>query len=323
MEDAYEIGIRLVLENGVSSGIAALKDDLAAYDRALMMTTGRLRTLSQASDGAGIGAGLAASAGAGAAGPAVHSPARGDETTIPDAEAGRRREAPVPATPQALSRPPQAITAAAPAMPRTSLAGRVAGSQEGAQRSPVAPAQAPRASVEARRGATPQGRGQAPIPAAATMITVSPPSYARYAPAFPTGQPPAVVAPETPEGTDSRPVSMPAPDQREVRRAPLVVREPFRPPAWDVVPPSSPATTSSAQASAGVASAPAALAMPAVPVAAAASTGPAQGDVFLDGARVGRWMSDRLARDVDRPQSGVTGFDPRLGAAWPGSLHGT
>jgi hypothetical protein len=45
--------------------------------------------------------------------------------------------------------------------------------------------------------------------------------------------------------------------------------------------------------------------------------------VFLDGARVGRWMSDRLARDVDRPQSGMTGFDPRLGPAWPGSLHGT
>ena len=46
MDDAYEIGIRLVLENGVSSGIAALKDDLAAYDRALTATTVRLRTLS-------------------------------------------------------------------------------------------------------------------------------------------------------------------------------------------------------------------------------------------------------------------------------------
>jgi hypothetical protein len=323
MEDAYEIGIRLVLENGVSSGIAALKDDLAAYDRALMVTAGRLRTLSQASDGAGIKAGLAAPAGAGTAGPAARSLARGEEPATPDAEAGPRREPPVPATPPVPSRPPQAIMAAAPAMPRVSLAGRVAGPLEGALRSPVAPEQPPRAAVEACQGATPPGRGQAPIPAAVTMIAVSPPSYARYAPAFPTGQPPAVAAPEAPEGRDSRPVSMPAPDQREVRRAPLAARELFRPTTWDAVPPSAPATASGAQVSAGSASAPTALAMPAAPVAAAASTGPTQGDVFLDGTRVGRWMSGRLARDVDRPQSGVTGFDPRLGPAWPGSLHGT
>ncbi len=312
MEDAYEIGIRLVLENGVSSGIAALKDDLATYDRALMMTTGRLRTLSQASDGAGIGAGLAASAGTGVVGPAAHSLAGGDEMAPPDGEAGRRRETPVPTTPSAASRSPQAIVA-------PSLAGRVGGPLERTLRSTVAPEQPPRAAVEARQSAT--GRGQAP--AAVTMISVSPPSYARYAPAYPTGQPPAMAAPETPAGLDSGPVPAPVPEQREVRRVPLAVREMFRPPAWGVVPPRAPATASGTQAPAGSVSAPAALAMPAVPAAAAASTGPTQGDVFLDGTRVGRWMSDRLARDADRPQSGVTGFDPRLGPAWPGSLHGT
>jgi hypothetical protein len=323
MDDAYEIGIRLVLENGVSSGIAALKDDLAAYDRALMVTTGRLRILSQASAGAGIGGGLVAPASASAAGPAGHSLAGGSETVPPDAEAERRRETPAPATLPAASRPPQTIMTAAPAMPRVSLVGRVAGPLEGALRAPVAPEQPTRAAVEARQGTTPPARAQASIPAAVTMIAVSPPSYARYAPALPAGQPPAVAAPERPQGLDSRPISMPAPDQREIRQAPLAVREPFRPPAWDTVPPNAPTTASGAQVPAWSASAPAAPTVPAAPAAPAASTGPAQGDVFLDGTRVGRWMSDRLARDVDRPQSGVTGFDPRLGPAWPGSLHGT
>jgi len=216
----------------------------------------------------------------------------------------------MPATPPAAFRPLQAIMAVAPAMPRMSLAGRVAGPLEKALRSPVAPEQPARVVVEARQGAMPPGRGQASAPAVVTVKAVSPPSYARYAPASPASQLPAVAVPETPEGPDSRSVSMPAQDQRETRRAPLVVREPFRPPAWEAVPPRAPTTASDAQ-------------MPAAPVAAATSTGPAQGDVFLDGARVGRWMSDRLARDVDRPQSGMTGFDPRLGPAWPGSLHGT
>jgi hypothetical protein len=61
----------------------------------------------------------------------------------------------------------------------------------------------------------------------------------------------------------------------------------------------------------------------AAPVASPASTGPVQGDVYLDGARVGHWLSDQLAREANRPQTGVTGFDSRLGLAWPGSMHGT
>jgi hypothetical protein len=307
MDDAYEIGIRLVLENGVSSGIAALKDDLAAYDRALTATTGRLRTLSQAAGGTGIGHGLAAPTSAGVAVPTEHNLATDGEMVPLDAGAGRRQEVPVPATSPAVFRPPQVTIAAAPALPRVSLAGLVGGPLEAALRSPVAPEQPVRAAVEARQDATSLGPGQVSAPATVTVMAMSPPGYARYAPAFPASQPPAVVAPEMPEGSDGRLVSMPVPDQREARQAPPVARELFRSSAWEAVP-SEP---------------PAALAMPAAPVATASSTGPVQGDVFLDGTRVGRWMSDRLARDVDRPQSGVTGFDPRLGPARPGSLHGT
>jgi hypothetical protein len=50
--------------------------------------------------------------------------------------------------------------------------------------------------------------------------------------------------------------------------------------------------------------------------------GPTHGDVFLDGARVGSWMADQLARAAARPQSGATGVDPALTPGWPGSLQG-
>ena len=53
-----------------------------------------------------------------------------------------------------------------------------------------------------------------------------------------------------------------------------------------------------------------------------AAGGPVGGDVFLDGTRVGTWVTDHLAREAGRPQSGGTSFDPRLTPAWPGTLQG-
>jgi hypothetical protein len=41
--------------------------------------------------------------------------------------------------------------------------------------------------------------------------------------------------------------------------------------------------------------------------------------VFLDGTLLGHWLSDHLARETARPQTGSTGFDPRLSAIWPGA----
>ena len=40
------------------------------------------------------------------------------------------------------------------------------------------------------------------------------------------------------------------------------------------------------------------------------------GDVFLDGARVGRWMARSLGREAARPPAAGTAFDPRLTPAW-------
>lgn len=50
--------------------------------------------------------------------------------------------------------------------------------------------------------------------------------------------------------------------------------------------------------------------------------GPPGGDVFLDGVRVGRWMGQHLAGAAVRPQSGASGFDPRLSPGFPGTLQG-
>ena len=52
------------------------------------------------------------------------------------------------------------------------------------------------------------------------------------------------------------------------------------------------------------------------------AAGPTHGDVFLDGTRVGHWMSEALARAVGGPARGSTAFDPRMGPRWPGALQG-
>ena len=57
-------------------------------------------------------------------------------------------------------------------------------------------------------------------------------------------------------------------------------------------------------------------AAPAAPPAQPASDRPTGGDVYLDGALVGRWLADHLARESTRPPAGPTGFDTRLTPPW-------
>ena len=52
------------------------------------------------------------------------------------------------------------------------------------------------------------------------------------------------------------------------------------------------------------------------------SGGPTQGDVYLDGALVGRWMARTLAAEAGRPASGGTAFDPRRNAFPAGAMIG-
>ncbi|MDE2197916.1 MAG: hypothetical protein KGJ41_02750 [Rhodospirillales bacterium] len=50
---------------------------------------------------------------------------------------------------------------------------------------------------------------------------------------------------------------------------------------------------------------------------------PMRGDVYLDGALVGRWVEQHLTRAIGRPQNGSTAFDARMTPVWPGSLQGS
>lgn len=310
MEDAYEIGIRLVLENGVSAGMASLQGDLAAYDRALAITTGRVSALLDAAHELKTPASPDRAALV-TRGPVAEKSGGGDR----DDE--RAQKAPVQAkmtpslavegligtAPELIAPRPVMIEVAADkttAWPRLPLASEV-------------PSRPPVAEVQ-------DSKSPVPLPVVVPTFAVSPSRFARYAPAFPMG-PALVEVPPTEPGSGTK-LILPVIENGGQQKS-HVVGELLSSSGWDGPPSSAEPAAMSVQAPIRPAPAPQALTTSAAPVAATLSSTPMQGDVYLDGSRVGRWMSDQLAREVSGPQAGITGFDPRLGPAWPGSLHGT
>jgi hypothetical protein len=57
----------------------------------------------------------------------------------------------------------------------------------------------------------------------------------------------------------------------------------------------------------------------AIPPTTQPQSAPLQGEIYLDGSRLGRWMTDRLARAAELPRAAMTGFDPRMTPTWPGA----
>jgi len=174
MEDAYVIGIRLVLENGVSAGIASLQDDLAAYDRALGATGARLRDLT--------GAGHALAAPVSAHGTDVARQGR-DADAATDGPAGEMARHDDPAArspamppPVATKSPPNPIARAA--MSWVAAPPDRSGPPERRTPAVVAPGQSGRVAEPMPGPAGPEPGQAAP---AVTVLTVSPPHYARYA----------------------------------------------------------------------------------------------------------------------------------------------
>ena len=312
MEKAYEIGIRLVLENGVSAGIASLQDELAAYDRALAATTGRVSTVVNAASKlkTPVSPDLARSLTTGFATVEKSGATASDE--------GRILKAPTQAkmTPLSTVAGQPARTTPTPLTPRAVMVEVTANSPTAAVRLPKVPEVPGRAPVFEILDSKLQTR----VPAAAPTVTVPPSRFARYAPAFPAGQAPIEVLP-TEQGTKLNSI-LPTKEGSGQQKSQATREAPFSS-GWDGPPPTAVPAPMSVQAPVCPAPAAQALTTPAAPVAATLSSTPMQGDVYLDGARVGRWMSDQLAREADGPQAGITGFDPRLGPAWPGSLHGT
>ena len=106
-----------------------------------------------------------------------------------------------------------------------------------------------------------------------------------------------------------------APSSSLVQFLPLAPTTSSVPISGKVVSPSSDATPNAAQSETHVRQSFA----PQTPPPAAGSQG---GDVYLDGERLGHWVTSHLAREANRPSFGPAGFDPSLSITWPGASQG-
>lgn len=354
MIEAYEIGIKLALQDGVSEGIAAIRRDLGSLDQAIAQTALRLDQLQR------IGA-QALTASRDQPGQAVPS-------------LSARRPA-LPVTPSPLVEPepmaaPVGVQAATPAqspLPRhpaepavVVAASRAAAGEPGL----VPPAAMPRPDAAAPAVATRltpimvDAARPSSVPPLPEQPTFTPPTGAVVMASSPVAAMPRLTTPilQTPddwtqkgerprEPTSARPAGLLS-SIPEVATAPP--RQPFVEPAQRdrvrrighrhsetrevgmrdsapavVVPAARVATVPAKMptfVSATPSMAPQASSSYAPPAASSqVKETSMRGDVFLDGARVGRWMSEQMAREAGRPNTGPTGFDPRRSPAWPGA----
>ncbi len=401
MEDAYVIGIRLALENGVSVGLAVIRQDLATVDQAIAATTAglaRLRQLAEATTSA-------AAADLQRLSRPVEPRRRLAEPASPPSTTGLDPQRPDPRPVQSAA-PSTTIVQVLPAAPPA--AGREAGRDRDERRTLASPPTPPGQYSPIPPVAP--GPAAAPQAPAAPVIRIAPQSP-QAAPVAPTldkpqakGTPfsdlPRPIAPARATDGPAAPYPVRAPAARALAGfAPAIARPPPRPsetqrapsvaavridptaagksvPAAQAAPSAGPPAAprlhtqiehhrriagkeergGERQARANPASppthaafapnlaAPAAFAGPqraapsspaafapqaasqfpaaAPPPASAHAAGPSQGDVILDGTRVGRWFSDRLAKEAGRAPAGSTAYDPRMGIAWPGALQG-
>ncbi len=345
MTEAYEIGITLALQNGVSDGIAVIRRDLATLDRAIAATSANLAHLHQAETSPPRAPAL----------PPKPSPG-------PSPQAGEPVITSIPAKPQFIAgQPATEPTKGPPSSPAPTVTFDLA--------SPT-PAPIPVSTPSPR--APPIGTPQTlsppliPIPPAAPTRLTSPsvptspdispppfqldptPSYSRPTP--PQGNQPAAFMPLATLAHQSSPASLPrasvsAPTSpslapitqyREPSQTTPIAPAPSRTvptpvvtPRPSVPPPHQP--TRSAPAAPAFQHAPSSGNFPrpdqptAVSHAPPTQTSPPitlQGDITLDGARVGRWMASTLARQAARPAAGPTGPDPRQTPLWSGQAQG-
>lgn len=296
MIDAATIGITLALQDGVSEGIATLRRDLSALDRAVEGAAGNLSRLGILAQGlqAGSLAQLTATA------------SRAASATMPQPSAqpvapASVDTAPMPAAPVPL------VTPAAPA-PTTA-------------RTPNAPVPAPDNAASAPIPFMPPTTAARPINAP-PFAAFAPPLSAAPAPVTTSAAlaPGPMSAPDFPASDFStpRPSAAPMPAPTAAPALPSVDTLPAnarvssapRAPRFSAAPPPGPAAQSLPDgAPATGAGSPRAAAAP-------------EGRLLLEGFELGRWMSDRLDRAATRPPGGATGFDPRLSPAWPGPATG-
>lgn len=347
MEDAYVIGIRLALDNGVSAGVATIRDDLAKLDRAIAASTANIRQLQSV-----------------AAGTTAAALGQVQQPRPPEQKPQAPNEAPAPqSTPQATRQnadaPPDTLTVARPsemATPQPSTPSPPAQTRSAPRviamphPAPSSPRMAEAASTESRIAAPERvmvtmEKPAQPTDRPAISLVVTPSlGVARAPPTTAPLMPSAAshrqqeAAPTLQASSAALAISVSAPTPREdASGARHEEAQPARetPSAPSPSPPtpkpqapnflrmqSAPAKSIAAPMPPPPPAVPPAALPPAAPQSPSSSTGPTGGDVFLDGTRLGHWIATNLARSAGRPPSGTTGFDPRLGVTWPGTQHG-
>ena len=355
MIDAYTIGIQLTLENGVSDGLALVQRDLLDTSKAVEGLTADLAGVRRAADGLGASvAGEMARIAQDAqrvtalrptplSTASITSQSSADDVSdiqppaqiitpkLPPILREARLEPLAPALPivaenvrnvpvtAGVSQTTQVLAPATPSIPISSTMPARSTVQPLAPAPPVrhlsaaAGDNAPRNDSAGALAAPYQGRVapsqglDSPRPLSLHTAASMPPSPLPS----PLGLPqPAAVARRVP---------------RQEATAPLIAAT-ILPPTPETPAPAGPVSprpqpTEPVAPSAHPPPASAALPLPlpsAAPRPSPQATGPTSGDVYLDGTRLGRWISDRLARDASRPQAGGVGFDPRMTLAWPG-----
>ena len=301
MGDPYEVGLRIALDDGVAEAMPAVARELAWLDAAVAATQGRLAGLAPVAIPAAVAAGMAAGD---ASTPEPVAQAAGFVAgAAPSLSVSQgERAAPVGlvAAPVDLVSAPMDLVAvpmdlvavaerAAPLVRTESAAGAMAQVAAGVAASPVA---APGAMGRLDWGGTDWGRLAAVPGVAAEAVPRS---------AVPNAAGFEAAAPVTPMRFDEDTV---APFGAEPAAAPLAM----------------PAMVQAGEAvRLGNASAP-----PETTQAAPGEDGETalEGRLEVDGALLGRFVTELLAREAGRPQSGMTGFDPLVSPAWPGALQG-
>ena len=298
MEEAYTVGIRLALEDGVSSGIEAVSAQMATLDRAVavgMAGLERFRALGAASlrpVAEPVRAARGVQEAAGEAAAADH----GLDVERPIAGLGSRPlAAPVTA-------PRAEYVADMAAVGREALG--AAGAPERVR--PVVHIHAAPAAVAAAAGDAIRAddqAGQRDWRAAAPIVSAA---------GAETGAGASGRARSLFDGIERRGAAVPRQEDLAAGWAPAVPqvdREPLPASMAPALPTMSPMLAPQMESSAP-------------PSAGGGESGPSRGDVYLDGTRMGRWIADRMAREAGRPQGGSTGFDARMGPAWNGTMQG-
>lgn len=341
MIDAYEVGIKLALEDGATSGLDAILSRLAEVDRAVNVVNDGLLALSRAAIPSNSPAAAARPQGLAAAlpretqgsGPSeAPSPAKppapeqvtqrvsealggSSESAAPRSDSGTRPTAPTEGVAKALSAPPPLAAAASQPPVQAALPQPPA-----APTAPVRTGASVQSSTEGRprlgdpNGAEPMSpvKGVDPIPSA----QVAPPATPTVSPQSQVVAPdrrPSVVAvlrqartqredAERPTGAGQVNLSLTTAYSVDQRTAMAPSMSLPGPHAANQVYVHPPTQGSAA------------------PQAAARDDAQGMsGTVMLDGRQVGQWITDQLARQASRPPSGTTFFDPKQGPAWNSS----